>query len=186
MGFAPHTVTFLARASRVVGVLTLVAWVIDCIMLFNSGSGPAGAQAGELLILLLPTVPLYAFPGLILLICSKSVDNGRPVAVAIIFIISILSLFKLVLLPSSLEGPYFDVPLYLELPVRGLFTLLSVACAYAWPDLMDMKHTRFPPPGRNPVQPKPFPARPVPPPTPHLSRRRPKRDDPPASQTPWF
>jgi hypothetical protein len=186
MGFAPHTVTFLARASRAIGVLTLVAWLIDCIVLLNSGSGPASAKTGELLILLLPTVPLYALPGLILLICSKSVDNGRPAAVAIIFIISILSLFKLVLLAGSFEGPYFDMPLYLELPVRGFFTLLSVACAYAWPDLMDMKRMRSSPPRGNSMQPKPFPPRPVPPPSGQLPRLRPKRDDPPASQTPWF
>jgi len=171
-------------------MLTLAAWLIDCGMLFNSGPGPAGVKPAELIGLLLPTVPLYALPGLILLICAKSVDNGRPAAAVIIFVLSILSLFKLVLLPASFDGPYFDAPLYIELPVRGLFALLSVACAYAWPDLIDMKRTQITPSQRNEDRqsdrPRPFPPRPAPTPTGQLPRPRPKRDELPPSQTPWF
>jgi hypothetical protein len=103
----------------------------------------------------------------------------------LIFIISVLSLFKLVILPADLSGPYFDAPLYLELPVRGLCALLSVACGYAWPDLTDMRRMRNGPvrdgERRMDVPPTATPARKE-----NLPRRAPKRDDPPASQTPWF
>ncbi len=147
MGFAPHTVTFLSRAVWIVALLTLAAWVIDCGVIFYSNS--TGGKPVELIGQLFPPLPLYALPGVILLMCAKSVERGKHMAAGIIFIISILSLFKLVLLVSPLQGPYFDVPLYLELPVRISAALLSVACAYSWSDLADMKRTRNVPSPRN-------------------------------------
>jgi hypothetical protein len=186
MGFAPHTVMFLARAARGIGALTLAAWVIDCGVLFYSGSGGASVKPSELFGLLAPTLALYALPGVMMVVCAKSVENGRPAGVAVIFIISVLSLFKLVILPAGFSGPYFDVPLYLELPVRGLCALLSVACAYAWPDLMDMRRMRNAPPRRMTDRQIAFPPMAAPTPTEQLPRPRPKRDEPPASQTPWF
>ncbi len=178
MGFAPHTVMFLARAARAVGALTLLAWVIDCGVVYYSGRDGLIAQLG-------PTLVLFALPGVLMIACAKSAENGRSAAVALIFFISVLSLFKLVILVGDLTGPYFNVPLYLELPVRGLSALLSVACAYAWPDLTDMRRMRNGPvhegERRLGVPPIATPARKE-----NSPRRPPKRDDPPASQTPWF
>jgi hypothetical protein len=185
MGFAPHTVMFLARAARGVGTLTLLAWVIDCGVLIYSGRDGASVKWSELIGLLAPTLVLFALPGVLMIVCAKSAENGRAAGVGIIFIISVLSLFKLVVLPADLSGPYFDVPLYVELPVRGLCALLSIACAYAWPDLTDMRRMRNARvrdgARRLDVPPIATPARKE-----NLPRRPPKRDDPPASQTPWF
>jgi hypothetical protein len=186
MGFAPHSVKFLARATWAVGALTLAAWLIDSGVIVYAG--PAGAQPGEWIAQLFPPLPLYALPGVILFLCARSIERGSSFAAATVFVIGILSLFKVVLLPSSLAGPYFDVPLYLELPARGFATLLSVACAYAWWDIADMKRIRnssrrgdgYPSPQRS-TSPTPAPPSKKNPP-----RSRPKRDDPPPSQTPWF
>jgi hypothetical protein len=179
MGFAPHTVMFLARAARAVGAMTLG-------VLFYSGPDGASAKSSELFALLAPTLALYALPGVMLVVCAKSAENGRSAGVSIIFILSVLSLFKLVILPAGFAGPYFDAPLYLELPVRGLCAMLSVACAYAWPDLTDMKRLQNVSPRRVADRQLPFPPTAAPTPTEQLPRPRPKRDEPPASQTPWF
>jgi hypothetical protein len=190
MGFAPHTIVFLARAARMVGALTLVAFFVDCTVLFYSGPPVAGAKAAGVVLQLWPPLVLYAAPGLILLLCARFVRRGRPAAAAIIFLIGVLSLFKLAVLPISPEGSVFDAPLYLELPIRGLCALLSIASAYAWWDLTDLKRTWTAPPRRSGDLPRPgpkgFPPWPAPTPTEQLPRPRPKRDEPPPSQTPWI
>ena len=108
---------------RTDGGLTLVAFFVDFTVLFYSGPPVAGAKAAGVVLQLWPPLVLYAVPGLILLLCARFVRRGRPAAAAIIFLIGVLSLFKLAVLPISPEGSVFDAPLYLELPIRGL-------CAY--------------------------------------------------------
>jgi hypothetical protein len=77
MGFAPHTVMFLARAARGVGALTLLAWVIDCGVVYYSGRDGASVTGAQLIGLLAPTLVLYALPGVLMVVCAKSVEHGR-------------------------------------------------------------------------------------------------------------
>ncbi|HEY1922953.1 MAG TPA: hypothetical protein VGG44_09415, partial [Tepidisphaeraceae bacterium] len=80
---------FLARAARVVGALTLFAWVIDCGVLFYSGQDGTPVRPSEIFGLLGPTLVLYALPGVLLIVCAKSAENGRAAGVGIIFLISV-------------------------------------------------------------------------------------------------
>jgi hypothetical protein len=96
-----------------------------------------------------------------------------------------MSLFKLVLLLLPMTGPYFNAPLAAELTVRIACALLSVPCAYAWEDLAEMNRTRGHRPRSVRIAEPDLPADPPPPPASNIARPRPRRNEPPKSQTPW-
>jgi hypothetical protein len=193
MGLIPTTVVFLARATRIAGAICILVWLIGSGIIFMSNPELAAGANPALIGTLEPTAWLYLFPGLILLLTGFLVKTGRLWPAPIILLISILSLFKLVLLLLPMRGPIFGAPLSLELPARIACALLSVPCVFAWEDLAEMNRTRArrPKPSRlatsetfagfpSPVVP-PLP----PPPTTRIRRPPIRPDDPPAARTPW-
>jgi len=193
MGVNPPTVVFLARATRIAGAVCILIWLIASgINLLANPDLVAGASP-ELIGTLEPTAALFLLPGLVLLVLGVMVNAGRLWPAPIILLISVLSLFKLVLLLLPMRGPIFTAPLYCELPARIACAILSVPCVFAWEDLAEVNRTR----ARRPkasrlanqtfaVPPRPvYP--PVPPPPPRARIQRPpiRPDDPPSSRTPW-
>jgi hypothetical protein len=191
MGPNPPTVIFLSRAARLVGGICVLVWVITGGM--DLAANPnANASLSDLIATLEPTAILYLLPGAILLICGVAIKAGRLWPAPIIFLLSILSLFKLVLLLLPMRGPFFQTPLGCELPARILCTVLCVPCIYAWEDLAEQNRTRwrrrrygrrgnldsgFPTPTTWPAAKPPPPAR--------RKRKQVQPEDPPTSQTPW-
>lgn len=195
MGPAPPAVVFLSRATRVVGALCLFFSLVAGGIRVLSDPNFAAASRSEINYLLEPIAMLYLLPGLILLICGVMVKAGRLWPAPIILLVSVLSLFKLVLLLVHLPGPPFNAPLSWELPVRIICAALSVPCVFAWEDLAEMNRTRarrrrrghviqsptvnLPSPPAPAAFPKP------PPPSTKIQRRPIRPDDPPTSKTPW-
>jgi len=199
MGSKPSTVVFLSRAAEIVGAICLIVWLIAGGIVLLSDPNLPHRSKHELIEMLEPTSVLYLAPGLVLLLMGALIKTGRLWPAPIVLLIGILSLFKLVLLLRPPIGLYFNAPLAAELTVRIACALLSVPCAYAWEDLAEMNRTR----GRRrrsvPIADLTPPAAPPPPPPPAAPPRRPsappqvaptarprlRRDEPPASQTPW-
>lgn len=190
------TVIFLSRATRSVGAFCVFVWLIAAGMaLFSDPQFPAQLTS-ELIAALWPASMLYLAPGLVLFLCGALVRTGRLWAGVIILVVSILSLFKLAFLLLPMPGPYWSPPVGCELPVRLLCALLSVACAYAWEDLIEMNRTRPRRPRGSPrIVPTPpavrfsapAPARhKVPPPSTKIPRPKLRREKPPDTKTPRF
>ncbi len=195
MARAYSTVIFLSRATRAVAGLCLFVWIVAVGIAvfsdpqFNSNPGP------EFMAAFWPATILYFIPGTILFISGALVRTGRLWAAVIVFLISILSLFKLAFLLVPMTGPYFDPPLGCEIPVRLLCATLSVGCAYAWEDLTEMNRTRSRRPRGTPriiqTPPPPKPPHPAPlkfktpPPSTNIPRPNLRREKPPQSRTTW-
>jgi hypothetical protein len=189
------SVIFLSRASRAVGGFCVFVWLIAAGIDLFLGPDVASTPNTTLFIAVWPSTVLYLVPGVILFLAGALVRTGRLWAAVIILLISILSLFKLAVLLLPMTGPYFQQPLGCEIPVRLLCALLSVACAYAWEDLVEMNRTRSRRPRGVPriIQtetpapaPKPAPPRQrTPPPSTRIPRPKIRRDNPPESKTPW-
>jgi hypothetical protein len=142
MGYNSHTVTFLRRATRIVAAICIVCWIIASGIVFVTAPDLTSRSPADLIQSLTPPIILYLVPGVILLMLASLVKSERLVAAPLILLIGGLSLFKLVLLATSLKGPYFAPPLSSELPARIAAALLSVACVYAWEDLSDLSRNR--------------------------------------------
>lgn len=196
MGVIPPTVLFLARAARLAGAFCILIWLIAAGITLLANPDLAAGASPDLMHALEPSATLYLLPGLVLMLAGFLVKAGRLWPAPVILLISILSLFKLVLLLLPLRGPIFAAPLWFELPARIVGVMLSVPCVFAWEDLSEVNRTRarrrksrartsllanqtFPAP-----PPPAFP--PIRPPPPSRRCRPPIRpDDPPTSRTPW-
>ncbi|MGD0770398.1 MAG: hypothetical protein ABSB42_19615 [Tepidisphaeraceae bacterium] len=204
MGSNASNVVFLSRAARLAGAICLFVWLIAGGIVLLSDPNFPNRSRQELIEMLQPTCVLYLAPGVVLILMGVLIKTGRLWPGTIVLLISISALFKLVLLLLPLTGPYFKAPVAAELTARIACALLSVPCAYAWEDLVEMNRTRGrrprrvrvvepeppaePPPPAPPPPPSPPPAPPritAPPPVTNLPRPRLRRDEPPASQTPW-
>ena len=169
MGYSSHTVSFLWRSTRMIAALCAVIWLIASGMaLFGNPKLSSQSPLDTANSLLAPAV-LYLFPGVILFILAMQARKGRRWAAGLILLVSLLSLVKLVLLATSLSGPYFNQPLSCELPVLLSCAFLSFACVFAWEDLSDISRTRSRPgavavPIVAPAKPIAAPTKPVPPP----------------------
>jgi hypothetical protein len=186
-------VMFLSRAARLVGALIVLLWLASSAVAVFTDPNFQGRKPAEIFEMLQPSVVLYLVPGVALIICGLMVRAGRLWPAPVIFLISILSLFKLVLLLVHLPGPLFNAPLYWEIPVRVLSAALSVPCAFAWEDLAEMDRTRARRSQRgrpsdivsgNSIAP-PAPPNRTPPRTVRTQRQPIRPDDPPGAQTPW-
>jgi hypothetical protein len=188
---SPPTVVFLSRAARLVGAGCILVWLIASGISLLAVAGSSSGSTPDLFTLLEPTVLLYLLPGLVLIALGALVKAGRLWPVLIILLISILSLFKLVLLLLPMRGAIFNAPLSCELPARIACALLCLPCVFAWEDLAEMNRTRARrrPYAKTTNSTKYFPPStwPAPrPPPPARTRRPPIRpEDPPSSQTPW-
>jgi len=191
MDLRPPTIVFLARAARIVGAVCILIWLID--FGINLLSEPNTGTAQDLTGMLEPIIALYLVPGVILLVMGILVKMGRLWPTVVIFLIGVLSLFKLVLLLIPLQAPIFNTPLVCEIPARIACAFLCVPCAFAWEDLAELSRTRgrrrkfgristpashFPPPSTWPAPRPPPPARSRP-------RQKIQPEDPPSSHTPW-
>jgi len=193
MGSKASTVVFLSRAAGLAGAICLIVWLIAGGIVLLSDPNLPNRSKQELIELLEPTAILYLAPGLVLLLMGALIKTGRLWPAPIVLLISILSLFKLVLLLRPSTAHYFSEPLAAELTVRIACTLLRVPCAYAWEDLAEMNRTRgrrrrnvrIADPNPPPAPPPAPPARPKAPPVAAAPRPRLRRDEPPESQTPW-
>ena len=189
------TVIFLSRATRAVGGFCVFVWLIAAGFDLFLGPDVTSNPSATLLQAVWPSTVLYLVPGIVLFLAGAIVRTGRLWAAVIVLLISILSLFKLAFLLVPMTGPYFQQPLGCEIPARVLCALLSVACAYAWEDLVEMNRTRPRRPRGVPrivaaqvpaPAPKPAPPRQrVPPPSTRIPRPSIRRDNPPESKTPW-
>jgi hypothetical protein len=191
MGVSPPTVVFLSRAARLVGATCILVWLIAGGINLLGAADSASTSTPDLFSMLEPTVILYLLPGLVLFAMGALVKSGRLWPAPIILLISILSLFKLVLLLLPMRGAIFNSPLSCELPARIACALLCLPCVFAWEDLAEMNRTRARrrPYARITDSTKYFPPStwPAPrPPPPARTKRPPIRpEDPPRSQTPW-
>jgi hypothetical protein len=189
----PLSVIIFSRATRIVGAACILVWLIAGGVTFFTDPNFTSRSIPEMIQSLEPTALLYLFPGLILVMLGAIVKGGRLWPAPIIFLISILSLFKLVLLLVPIHNTFLKVPLYYELPPRIACALLSVLCVFAWEDLAEMNRTRArrgnslqftsPPPSPGlPRIPRPTPR---PPPPSKIPRHKIRPEEPPSSQTPW-
>jgi hypothetical protein len=180
MGYNSHTVAFLWRATRIVAALCVVVWIIASGIAIVGDPNLSSHSPLDSLHNLIPPIILYLIPGAALFILASMARSNKLIAAPLIFLIGALSLFKLVLLATSLKGPYFTAPLSCELPARIACALLCVASVYAWEDLADIGRTRsrygskpivmsrattvHPPPRRAPTSPRSAPPQATPPP----------------------
>jgi hypothetical protein len=192
MGYNPHTVSFLSRATRLTAVICAICWLAATGIAFFGSSNLASRTSVDVINAFFAPIVLYLVPAVVLFALASQAKEGHMWANATILAVCILSLFKLVLLVTDLTGPYFNPPLSCELPARIACALLSVACIYAWEDVADMNRTRShatareipiapaakvnPPPRRKPQ---------TPPPVTSIPRQKTRREDPPPSHTPW-
>jgi hypothetical protein len=142
MAYNSHTVAFLWRATRIASAICVVSWIIASGIVFVINPGLRSSPPADFMQALTAPVILYLIPAAILWMLSSLAKSGQLLAAPLILLVGGLSLFKLVLLATSLKGPYFTPPLASELPARIACALLSVACVYAWEDLADISRNR--------------------------------------------
>ena len=191
MGYNSHTVAFLSRATVLTALICAICWLADTGIAFFGSPNLTSQSSVDVVNVFVAPIILYLSPAVVLFALASQVKAGHLWANAVILAICIFSLFKLVLLVTTLTGPYFAPPLSCELPSRIACALLSVACVYAWEDVDDMSRTRshatareIPIPTAAKVNPPPR-RKPPPPPVTSIPRQRPRREDPPPSHTPW-
>ena len=188
---SPPAVVFLSRAVRLVGAACVFFSLIAGGMRALVDPNFATRSNQEIIRMLEPVAILYLLPGVILFICGVMVKARRLWPAPVVLLISVLSLFKLVLLLVHLPGPPFNAPVLWEVPVRIVCAALSVPVVFAWEDLAEVNRTRsrrrrariIQSPTVN-LPPASFPK--PPPPSTKIPRRSIRPDDPPTSKTPWL
>ena len=201
MGSNASNVIFLSRAVRLVGEICLFIWLIVGGIVVLSDPGFRSRSGQELIEMIQPICVLYLRAGR-----NPDSDGGADQNRAALAWNDCPAHQHLGPVQAGASPPAVDRPLFQRAAGgrddgANCLALLSVPCVYAWEDLVEMNRTR----GRRPkrvrivesdalAEPPPPPPPPLPPPAPPAdgaaaghqhSRPRLRRDEPPASQTPW-